>query len=98
MVLLREDLFSLKDQIENWGITPTRFLVHPKTFKDMLQEPLNRLYRMILKEGWKVERQIEHDKGFTFWLKHPTESISEQLVLCYKDDQEKYLAHSFEVK
>ena len=83
--MIKEDVMEIKRQVEQWGIKPTKILMDQKTWEAIVNFPLIQLYRMILEEGFRVIKQIEHEVGFEFWLKHPCNPNTIRIILKYPD-------------
>lgn len=80
----REDVLEAKRQVEQWGIKPTKILMHPELWKYISNFPLMRFYKMILEEGYVVKKQIEHEEGFEFWMRRGDDEEVVKVILRYK--------------
>lgn len=91
-MIKREDIDKLFQQINKQSFKPTRIMMHPDTFRQLLTEPLYRLYSLILRHGFKVMEVTEDRGSYTIklekwlhWSYEPNRVLEEEITLFPED-------------
>ena len=69
--LKKSDLCDLKNQLQSQSFRPLHIFINADIWRDIGEEYLITLYRLILKKDYKVTHQQVSDEGFLVWLDHP---------------------------
>jgi len=72
-MIKQKDFKDLFEQIKSGVFKPTTIWMHPDTFKDLCLPELHRLYILILKHGFTVMKQENHNTCIIIYFNHGKE-------------------------